>query len=157
MREFCGNVRLRCELINPFLGTIHAEYISKDISPLMMTSSNGNFFCVTGHICGEFPGHRWIPRTKASDVELWYILWYEPWINSLINNREGGDLRRHRAHYDVIIMHHHIFLSLRTWHDTWMLYCVSDYHICGNQKPFLVENYLILIKYNKVNFLETHF
>ena len=27
------------------------------------------------------------------------------WINSWINNREAGDLRRYRAHYDVIVMH----------------------------------------------------
>ena len=26
------------------------------------------------------------------------------WINSWVNNREAGDLRRHRAHYDVIVM-----------------------------------------------------
>ena len=32
----------------------------------MMTSSNGNIFRVTGLLCGEFTGHRWIPRTKAS-------------------------------------------------------------------------------------------
>ena len=25
--------------------------------------------------CGEFTGHRWIPRTKASDAELWCFLW----------------------------------------------------------------------------------
>ena len=37
----------------------------------MMTSSNGNIFRVTGHLCGEFTGPRWIPRTKASDAELW--------------------------------------------------------------------------------------
>ena len=30
-------------------------------------------FCVTGLLCGEFTGHRWIPRTKASDAELWYF------------------------------------------------------------------------------------
>ena len=41
----------------------------------MMTSSNGNIFRVTGHLCGEFTGLRWIPRTKASDAELWYFLW----------------------------------------------------------------------------------
>ena len=39
---------------------------------LMMTSSNGNIFRVTGPLCGEFTGHRWIPRTKASDAELWW-------------------------------------------------------------------------------------
>ena len=26
------------------------------------------------------------------------------WINGLVNNREAGDLRRHRAHYDVTVM-----------------------------------------------------
>ena len=41
----------------------------------MMTSSNGNIFRVTGPLCGEFTGDRWIPRTKASDAELWCFLW----------------------------------------------------------------------------------
>ena len=41
----------------------------------MMTSSNENIFRVTGHLCGEFTGLRRIPRTKASDAELWYFLW----------------------------------------------------------------------------------
>ena len=41
-----------------------------------MTSSNGNIFRVPGLFCGEFTGHRWIPRTKASDAELWCFLWY---------------------------------------------------------------------------------
>ena len=41
-----------------------------------MTSSNGNIFCVTGHLCGEFTGcPRWIPRLKTSDAELWCFLW----------------------------------------------------------------------------------
>ena len=44
----------------------------------MMTSSNGNIFHVTGPLCGEFTGHRWIPLTKASDVELWCFLWSTP-------------------------------------------------------------------------------
>ena len=26
------------------------------------------------------------------------------WINGWVNNREAGDLRRHRAHYDVVVM-----------------------------------------------------
>ena len=26
------------------------------------------------------------------------------WINAWVNNREAGDLRHHRAHYDVIVM-----------------------------------------------------
>ena len=34
----------------------------------MMTSSNGNIFRAIGYLCGEITGHRWIPRTKASDA-----------------------------------------------------------------------------------------
>ena len=71
---------------------------------IMMTSSSGNIFRVTGPLYREFTGHRWIPPTKASDVELWCFLWSAPWINGWVNNREAGDLRRHRAHYDVIVV-----------------------------------------------------
>ena len=70
----------------------------------MMTSLNGNIFRVAGPLCGEFTGHLWPPRTKASDAELWCFLWSAPWINSWVNNREAGDLRRHCAHYDIIVM-----------------------------------------------------
>ena len=46
---------------------------------VMMTSSNGNFFRVTGHLCGEFSSHRWIPSTKAIDADLWcFLLWSAP-------------------------------------------------------------------------------
>ena len=69
-----------------------------------MKSSNGNIFRVIGHLCGELSGHRWIPRTKASDAELWCFRWSASWINVWVNNREAGDLRRHRAHYDIIVM-----------------------------------------------------
>ena len=41
----------------------------------MMTSSNGNIFRITGPFLGESNGHRWIPLTKTSDRELWFILW----------------------------------------------------------------------------------
>ena len=51
--------------------SVWGHYIEPtQLAALMMTSSNGNFFRVTGHLCGEFTGHRWIPHTKASDAEL---------------------------------------------------------------------------------------
>ena len=70
---------------------------------IMMTSSNGKKIRVTGHLCGESTGRGWIPRTKASDAELWFLLWCVL-INGWVNNHEAGDLRRNRAHYDVIVM-----------------------------------------------------
>ena len=50
----------------------------KVICHFIMTSSNGNIFGVAGPLCGEFAGHRWIPRIKASDTELWCFLWSAP-------------------------------------------------------------------------------
>ena len=64
----------------------------------MMTSSNRNIFCITGHLCREFTSHWWIPPLKASDAELWWFLWSAPRINGWVNNCEAGDLRRHLAH-----------------------------------------------------------
>ena len=71
----------------------------------MMTSSNRNSFRVTSHLCGKFTGHRWIPHTKATDAELWCLFVFIcACINGWVNNGEAGDLRRHRSHYDVIVM-----------------------------------------------------
>ena len=63
---------------------------------IMMTSSNGYIFRITGPL--------WIPRTKASDAKPWSFLWSAPWINGWVTNREDGDLRRNHALYDVIVM-----------------------------------------------------
>ena len=66
-RSVISKLNLFCLCI---LDQVHAR--------IMMASSNGNVFCVTGHLCGNFFGHRWIPLTKASDAELWYFLWSTP-------------------------------------------------------------------------------
>ena len=58
------------------LGTIKIYLAFSTIS--MTTSSNGNIFRITGTLCQEFTGHRWISLTKASDVELLCFLWSVP-------------------------------------------------------------------------------
>ena len=68
-----------------------------------MTSSNGNIFRVTGHLCGEFTGPRWIPRTKANDAE--FDVFFVLRLDKRFSKQSWGcDLRRYRAHYDVIVM-----------------------------------------------------
>ena len=47
-------------------------------SLIMMTSSKGNIFRVTGPLCREFTGHRSIPLSKASEAELWCFHWSTP-------------------------------------------------------------------------------
>ena len=61
----------------------------------IMTSSNGNIFRVTGHLCGEFTDHQGQWRRA-----LMFCFIYA-WINGWVTNREAGDLRRHRAFHDV--------------------------------------------------------
>ena len=49
--------------------------------------------------------HRWpvnSPRKGQWSEALMFSLIFA-WINFWVNNREVGDLRRHRAHYDVIL------------------------------------------------------
>ena len=69
-----------------------------------MTSSNGNIFRVTGHLCGELTGPQWIPRIKGQwrGALMFYLICAR--INDWVNNCEAGDLRRYRTHYDVIVM-----------------------------------------------------
>ena len=42
----------------------------KQNGEIIMTSSNGNIFRVTGPLWGEVTDHRWISFIKASDAEL---------------------------------------------------------------------------------------
>ena len=69
-----------------------------------MTSSNGNIFRVTGPLCGEFTGPGEFPAqcpvTQSFDIFFDLRLTKNDWVN----NREAGDLRRHRVHYDVNVM-----------------------------------------------------
>ena len=51
----------------------HSAQVHSLYSLVMMTSSNGKKIRVTGHLCGEFTGHRRIPHTRASDAEFWFF------------------------------------------------------------------------------------
>ena len=55
---------------------------------IMMTSSNGNISALLALSSGTGEFH----VRRASDAELWCFLWVAP-----------GGLRRHRAHFDVIV------------------------------------------------------
>ena len=84
----------------------------------MMTSSNGNIFRVTGHLCGKFSGHRWIshkrPVTRSFDVFFYLRLskrlskqswgwWFETpshplWRHCNYYNNRGRTLVRDWTH-----------------------------------------------------------
>ena len=52
------------------------------------------------------------------------------WINDWVNNRDSGDLRRHRAHYDVTVMPSFRFTHLHIKH----LWCYVSRHLFHNTK-----------------------
>ena len=72
---------------------------------IMMTSSNGNISRVTGHLCG---GTHRSPVNCPHKGQWRGALMFSlicVWINGWVSNRDAGDLRRHRAHYDVTVMY----------------------------------------------------
>ena len=50
--------------------------------------------------------HRWPVNSphKGQWRGALMFSWICAWINGWVNNRDAGDLRRHRAHYDVIVI-----------------------------------------------------
>ena len=88
----------------------------------MMTSPNGNIFRVTGPLCGEFTGPGEFPtqRPVARSSDVFFDLRVN-WVN----NREAGDLRRHRGHYDVNVMYH---IVVPIPHDMYLQHAVHKGH-----------------------------
>ena len=107
----------------------------------VMTSSNGNIFRVTGHLCGEFTCHRWIPRAKASDAELWWFHWstHARWslflyplglFHSLRDRYESvSELTQWRMGKLTTLMHYELshYTNYRKWH---VIVCISHIVSC---------------------------
>ena len=55
------------------------------------------------------------------------------WLNGWVNNREAGDLRRHRAHYDVIVMCYWFAAEQASSHWLHLQWTRSLTHICVNK------------------------
>ena len=100
--RLCLNIRSRnTGTVAIFRGIL--MNILKDVSGgnvsgiIMMTSSNGNIFRVTGYLLRESTGNRWIPLSIRDffDVRL-----KSGWASTL----GTADLRRHGAHGDVTVM-----------------------------------------------------
>ena len=80
---------------------------------ITMTSWNGTFSALPTLCEGEPPvRRRWIPFSKASDAELWCLMYN--WTNGWANNQDAGDLRRNCAHYDVTVMYDISHLQTQT-------------------------------------------
>ena len=58
------------------------------------------------------------------------------WINDWVNNREAGDLRRYRAHYDVIVMFTSILFVISPSLYTYTVKPVYNDHLLGYFSAF---------------------
>ena len=110
-----------------------------------MTSSNGNIFRVTGHLCGGFTGPPWIPTKKTSDAELCCFSLICARIDWVYNG-EAGDLRRHRAHYDITVMRHHgrCFVTDLCDHTNCLRECLV-HHKCGANSTLSIQTWPLWI------------
>ena len=69
----------------------------------MMTSSNGNIFRVTGHLCGEFTGDRWIPVQKP--VEWNFDVFFDLHPNKRLSKQmRSWWFETPSRHYDVTVV-----------------------------------------------------
>ena len=68
-------------------------FLKPYIRRVMMTSSNGNIFRVTGSLCHK---DQWRGTLMCSLIC--------GWANSWANNGDAGDLRLHRAQCDVVVI-----------------------------------------------------
>ena len=104
-----------------------------------MTSSNGNIFRVTGPLCGEFT----VPLNSPHKGQWRGALMFSlicVWINGWVNNREVGDLRRHRGHYDVNVM-----WQFFTCHKSWSVV------ECGKVWPGMIIRIKVITKTISLN------
>ena len=73
---------------NGFLAVIDGTTVIKSKTQIMMTSLNGNIFCVTGSLCVEFTCHRWNTLTKGSDAEL--LFFFDLRLNKHLSKQSWG-------------------------------------------------------------------
>ena len=74
-RKWLGANQVTTHYLNQWWHSLLAHICVTRPHWVMMTSSNGNIFRVTGHLWVKFTGPRWIPRSRASDAGLRCFLW----------------------------------------------------------------------------------
>ena len=74
------------------------------------------------------------------------------WINGWVNNREPGDLSRHCAHYDVIVMRS--LLWLQCWHDGNSAFNV----VCPQKRVFQMKRFAFALqwRHNQLDRVSDH-
>ena len=97
--SFFYDMHVRCRIILKFLLRAGQSIITTTWWCYQMETFSTLLALCAGisSVTGEFPSQR--PVTRGFDVFFIYA-----WTNGWVNDRDAGDLRCHRAHYDVTVM-----------------------------------------------------
>ena len=97
--------------VNPSIVLVKGTHLFS-LAVFMMTSSNGNIFRVTGHLCGEFTGPGEFPAQRP--VTRSFDVFFDRRLNKQLSKQSWGWwFETHRAHYDVIVMK--IMTTFQSW------------------------------------------
>ena len=110
----------------PLLCHLAGDIGCTSVCGFLMTSPNGNIFCVTGHLCWEFTGHRWIPAQRPV-TQSFGVSFHRRLNGQLSIQSWGWWFATHRTHYDVTVM-------LRS--DTSLLELLEEVTTWLNASPF---------------------
>ena len=121
---------------------------------LMMTSSNGKK--IPRNCMALCAGKSLVPVTSPHKGQWRGALMFSficVWINGWVNNREAGDLRRHRGHYDVNVVSQNPIEDTKNSSastlSVWNKYPVSYSNIICNQfHNHLCGNFLYQADFN---------
>ena len=81
-------------------------------------------FCVgNSPVTGEFPSERPVTRNFMFSLIC-------AWTNGLVNNGDVGDLRHHRAHYDVTVIFRHLTVKVICGHSSSSFVSLNLNKIC---------------------------
>ena len=91
--------------------------------------------------------HRWMPVLMASNTEL-SCFFICARINDWENNDDAGDLRRHRTHYDVIVLDFFSFSSRGPFcYRRFTKHAWNIWHGCVIRQIFVLFSILFMYKY----------
>ena len=125
----------------------------------MMTSSDKNIFRVTGHLCGEFVGHRWIPTQRPVrrsfdvffDLRLnerlskqWWGWWFETPSRPLWLHWNDAPLCSPRPHtqeyWYVLHTDHYLYFGYICTLRLWIVPCLKMKQIIQHIKQISSTN-----------------
>ena len=105
---------------------------------------------------------RWIPCTKGQWRGALMFSLICAWINDWVNNREAGDLRRHRGHYDVNVMQMpnsitSLLMPLLLTSPAMVLLTVHDGHTLASEKEGFKQCWEVMENTNLFYIFENKF